>query len=104
MQRWALVARLYGRRSRPVNTSLNWTMPAFVNRRVGSLYGTREELGTIEWPFRSKYARKRLRASRESIIGSSVWLAVFEDELLILGVDRLGDAPQPFEAAELLLG
>jgi hypothetical protein len=37
----------YSRVSRPVNTSLNWTMPAFVNSRVGSFAGTSELLGTI---------------------------------------------------------
>jgi len=26
---------------------LNWTIPAFVNNKVGSLLGTREELVTI---------------------------------------------------------
>jgi hypothetical protein len=35
-----VVAREYGRDSAPVKTFLNWTMPAFVNIRVGSFRGT----------------------------------------------------------------
>jgi hypothetical protein len=46
---------------------LNWFIPAFVNSRVGSSAGTREELGTTAWPFFSKYLRKELRISRDVI-------------------------------------
>ena len=45
-QRCTLVARVYGRCSRPVNTSLNCTIPAFTNSRVGSFWGTSGELRT----------------------------------------------------------
>src|SRR5689334_2144381 len=39
MHFWLDVARVKGRRSLPVNTSLNGTMPAFVNMSVGSFCG-----------------------------------------------------------------
>ena len=61
------IARLYARFSRPRNRSLNWFIPAFVKSSVGSSPGTSEELGTIACPFFSKYLRKLLRISRESI-------------------------------------
>lgn len=67
MHFWAVVARLYGTFSLPVNTSLNCTMPALVNRRVGSSLGTRDELGTMVWPWRSKKRRKRSRISAAGI-------------------------------------
>jgi hypothetical protein len=41
-----VTARLYGRCSTPVNTFLNWTMPALVNSSVGSLRGTSGDDGT----------------------------------------------------------
>src|SRR2546425_789352 len=47
--------------SRPRNTSLNWFIPAFVNRMVGSCAGMREEEGT-RWCPRS--AKKRRNSSR----------------------------------------
>lgn len=50
----AVVARLYGRLSKPKNTSLNWFMPALVNSRVGSSCGTRLEERTTVWPLVSK--------------------------------------------------
>src|SRR5262249_830690 len=58
-----VVARLYGRLSTPVNTSLNWTMPAFVNSSVGSLAGTSELDATISWPLLRKNSRNALRTS-----------------------------------------
>jgi alanyl-tRNA synthetase len=48
------VARVYGRCSAPVNTSLNWTIPEFTNSSVGSFAGTSEELGTCVCPFETK--------------------------------------------------
>jgi len=50
----AVVARRYGRCSRPRNTSLNCTIPAFVKRSVGSPGGTSEALGTRVCPCASK--------------------------------------------------
>ena len=47
-QRCTDVARVYGRLSVPVNTSLNCTMPLLVSSKVGSLPGTRELERTIE--------------------------------------------------------
>jgi hypothetical protein len=49
-----VAARVYARFSRPRNTSLNWFMPAFVKRSVGSSPGTSGELGTTAWPWRRK--------------------------------------------------
>src|SRR5512142_3302724 len=62
-----VVARLYGRVSLPRNTSLNWFMPALVKSSVGSSTGTSDEEGTMRCPWRSKYFRKPVRISRESI-------------------------------------
>src|SRR4051812_18185814 len=65
MQRCTVTARLYGRCSTPVNTSLNWFMPAFVNsNEVSSPGGTREEDGTCVCPSCSKNSIKRERISR----------------------------------------
>ena len=61
--RCAVVAREYGRGSVPRNTSLNWTMPEFVNISVGSLPGTRLDERTIVWPFDSKNLRNFSRIS-----------------------------------------
>jgi hypothetical protein len=62
-----VVARVYARFSFPRNRSLNWFIPALVKSRVGSSPGTSEELAAIAWPCFSKYFRKELRISRESI-------------------------------------
>lgn len=61
--RCAVVAREYGRGSVPRKTSLNWTMPEFVNISVGSLPGTRLDERTIVWPFDSKNLRNFSRIS-----------------------------------------
>ena len=45
-QRWKSTARVYERVSAPVRTSLNWTIPEFVNSSVWSPAGTRLALGT----------------------------------------------------------
>src|ERR1700761_8191666 len=58
-----VVARVYGRLSKPRNTSLNWFMPAFVNSRVGSSPGTTGDEATMVWPFDSKNFRKVERIS-----------------------------------------
>src|SRR5665213_2645763 len=42
---------------------LNCTIPAFVNRSVGSSAGTSDELGRTTCALRSKYARNRRRIS-----------------------------------------
>ena len=57
----ALLHRDGARRSgfcAPRKTSLNWTMPALVNSRVGSPCGTRGELGTMRCPRSRKNSRK----------------------------------------------
>ncbi len=46
---------------------MNWFIPAFVKSSVGSSAGTSDELGTMVWPFCSKYSRKLRRISRERI-------------------------------------
>jgi hypothetical protein len=53
----------HGARFQPVNTFLNGTMPAFVNIRVGSLYGTSGALCTTSCPCEPKYSRKDRRIS-----------------------------------------
>src|SRR4051812_35202681 len=58
-----VVARVYGRLSKPRNTSLNWFMPAFVNSSVGSSPGTTGDEATMAWPFDSKKFRKVERIS-----------------------------------------
>ena len=64
----AVVARVYSRFSRPRNVSLNWFIPALVNSSVGSSAGTSGELGTILWPFFSKYLRNDERISFAVIV------------------------------------
>src|SRR5262245_3082093 len=71
----AVVARVYSRRSLPRNTSLNWFIPALVKSSVGSSCGTSGELGTIRWPFRSKYLRNERRISLAVMLNRSL----FED-------------------------
>ena len=60
---WQVVARVYARRSSPRNTPLNCTIPAFVNRSVGSSPGTSGDEGTRVCPLRSKYLRNASRIS-----------------------------------------
>src|SRR5205807_10181465 len=50
MHFWLSTARLYGRVPVPRKTSLNWFMPAFVNKSVGSSSGTTLDDGTAVWP------------------------------------------------------
>src|SRR5689334_21342808 len=64
----AVVARAYGRLSKPRNTSLNWFIPAFVNKSVGSSPGTTGLDATIVWPLLSKNFRNVERIS-EAFIG-----------------------------------
>jgi hypothetical protein len=52
---------VYERVSAPVKTSLNWTIPEFVNRSVWSPPGTRLALGTTVWPRSAKYSTNRSR-------------------------------------------
>ena len=42
----------------PRKMGLNWFMPAFANRSVGSLWGTTLEDGTAVWPLVSKNSTK----------------------------------------------
>jgi hypothetical protein len=58
-----VAARGDGRSASPMNTLLNCTIPALVNRRVGSSSGTNELLGRCRWPWRSKYRMKLERMS-----------------------------------------
>src|SRR5436189_5033533 len=62
---WQVVARLYGRFSWPRKTSLNWFIPAFVKRSVGSSAGTSDDDGTRRCPRASKNDRNVSRTSRE---------------------------------------
>src|SRR5258706_13590238 len=66
----AVAARVYGRLSKPRNTSLNWFMPALVNSSVGSSPGTTGLDGTTVWPFASKKLWNWERIS-EAFMGSS---------------------------------
>ena len=58
---WLEVARVNGRVSLPVNTSLNGTMPAFTNVRVGSFSGMRLALGQTSCPCFLKNSRSSAR-------------------------------------------
>src|SRR5471030_2910388 len=58
-----VVARVYGRLSKPRKTSLNWFIPAFVNSSVGSSPGTTGDEATMVWPLASKNFRKVERIS-----------------------------------------
>jgi hypothetical protein len=42
-----LAARRYGKGTAPVHNGLNWTMPALVNKRLGSSLGIRDIEGTM---------------------------------------------------------
>jgi hypothetical protein len=63
MHFWLDAARVNGRRSLPVNTSLNGTMPAFVNISVGSFCGTSGADAQTSWPFPLKKLRNDARTS-----------------------------------------
>ena len=69
---WDDVARLYGRLSCPVKTSLKGTIPAFANIKVGSLAGTIGPLGTIVWPRSAKKCRNASRIWAEPVIAGDV--------------------------------
>src|SRR5512132_892723 len=56
-------ARVYGRLSVPINTSLNWTMPEFVKRSVLSPPGTSDMDGTAVCPCSTKKSMKVCRIS-----------------------------------------
>src|SRR5438105_1427870 len=71
----AVAARVYGRLSKPRNTSLNWFIPALVNSSVGSSPGTTGEEATMAWPFDSKNFRKVERISAAFIPALSEGLA-----------------------------
>ena len=64
----AVVARLYGRLSKPRNTSLNWFMPALVNNSVGSSPGTTGLEATMVCPLDSKNFRNVERISEAFIV------------------------------------
>src|SRR4029450_452151 len=72
-----VVARVYGRLSKPRQTSLNWFIPALVNSSVGSSPGTTGLEATIWWPFDSKNLRKVWRISAAFIrrSGALAWSA-----------------------------
>src|SRR5438067_5983999 len=80
----AVAARVYGRLSKPRNTSLNWFMPALVKSSVGSSPGTTGLDGTTVWPFDSKNFRNCERIS-EAFMGqvsqrkSNRWLWIQPD-------------------------
>src|SRR5690606_2705861 len=62
-----------GRVSLPVKTSLNCTMPALVNSKVGSLPGTSGEDDTTWCPLDSKKERNFWRISEVFIDGKTRW-------------------------------
>src|ERR1022692_3621529 len=71
-----VVARVYGRLSKPRNTSLNWFIPAFVNSSVGSSPGTTGDEATMVWPLASKNFRKVERISAAfipALSGGRAW-------------------------------
>src|SRR5439155_10076046 len=65
-----LATRFHGGVCVPRKYGLNWFIPALVNSSVGSSCGTSGELGTIRWPWRSKYLRNERRISLAVIAGS----------------------------------
>src|SRR6476660_7079056 len=60
---WQVVARVNSSLTLPRKWSLNWFMPAGVNRTDGSQRGTRTSLGLRVWPLASKKARYFSRIS-----------------------------------------
>src|SRR3954467_6617959 len=60
---WQLVARVNSSLTLPRKWSLNWFMPAGVNRTLGSQRGTSTSLGLRVWPLDSKKARYFSRIS-----------------------------------------
>src|SRR5256885_1308725 len=58
MHFWLSTARWYGRVPVPRKTSLNWFMPAFVNRSVGSSSGTTPLDRTAVWPRPGRRGRR----------------------------------------------
>src|SRR6476469_8240866 len=96
MQRCTVTARLYGRCSTPVNTSLNWFMPALVNSsEVSSPGGTSEDEGTRTWPSCSKKSMKRERISRlVSMLGHPPLQVYVNYTLLSIPTDVRGKRAQ----------
>src|SRR3972149_4014186 len=68
MHFWHVVALFTSSFPFPKNMSLNWFIPAPVNKRVGSSSGTSESLGNIECPFFSKKLKYFLLITLVSII------------------------------------
>src|SRR4029079_7918367 len=75
MHFWLDVARVNGRRSFPVNTSLNRTMSAFVNMSVGSFCGMSGAEAQTSWPFSAKKERKEERTS-DAVFELMAWARV----------------------------
>src|SRR5215475_183371 len=99
MHFWLDVARVKGRVSLPVKTSLKGTMPAFANMSVGSFAGMRGALAQTSWPLPRKNSRNVERTSeavfmvrgvRSSTIRGNSWRALAEfsggEELVVEGV------------------
>src|SRR5271168_4839590 len=79
---WHVVARLKAGSPRPMNSFLNWFMPAGVNRTVGSL-GTSTSLGRPTQPLATKKSRNASRSS-------SVFIDLFDSDGAEVGLERDG--------------
>src|SRR5262245_17261953 len=79
MHFWLDVARVKGRRSFPVNTSLNGPIPALVPMSVGSFCGTSGADGQNVWPLPLKKSRNDARTSEAVLDMTPRLLALFED-------------------------
>src|SRR5437016_3549291 len=90
-----LAARLYGRVPVPRKTSLNWFMPALVNKSVGSSCGTTGEDGTKVWP--CLCTKKSMNCWRISLAESTVILANTQWLLDQAAQEVLLLAPQDFQ-------
>src|SRR5690349_15461575 len=68
MHFWLEVARVNGRVSLQVKTSLNGTIPALANINVGSFWGTRGALAQTSWPLPRKNSRNVVRTSEAVLV------------------------------------
>src|SRR3954452_15295232 len=82
MHFWQVVARVKLGSPRPMNSRLNWFIPAGVNSTVGSL-GTRTSLGRRTQPLEAKKSRY---ASRSSSVVMDMGMGMgMEDYVLDVG-------------------
>src|SRR3954453_19476935 len=85
MHFWQVAARLKFGSPRPMNSRLNWFIPAGVNRTVASPCGTRTSEGFRTHPLEEDKSRYSSRNSSVVMAGLGPWI-----DRNVNGVGRLG--------------